>query len=162
MQARSVVDWIGEGIAGVAIAFATGEVAVRWSSLPARIPTHFDASGQVNGWGGKEMLLLLVGSTILIGILLTVAETNQRLINIPISVDRESPEVRQILRSMVIAMKAVISLSFAWIVDGTIRGSGLGRAFLPVFLTTTLAPVIYFLLKLRATRQARQPRAGQY
>ena len=77
------------------------------------------------------MLLVLIGITITVAILLTVAESYQRLINIPMRVDRDSPEVRRLLRSMVIAMKAVITVSFFWIADLTMRtamgeASGLG------------------------------------
>ncbi len=30
-----------------------------WPILPNRFPTHFGASGKVDGWGGKESILLL-------------------------------------------------------------------------------------------------------
>jgi hypothetical protein len=69
-------------------------------------------------------------------------------------VDRDSPGVRQLLRSMVIVVKAVITVVFVWITDVTMRtatgeANGLGRAFLPVFLAGIFAPLIYYLLKLR-------------
>lgn len=151
---RSTLDWTFEFISALALIAATADVAYHWKVLPDQIPTHFGASGDPNGWGSKNMIWLLLGVTLVMAITLTLAEKNQRLINIPISVDRDSPEVRRLLRRMVIALKAVITVTFVWIVDLTMRtamgeASGLGRAFLPVFLGATFTPVIYYLVKLK-------------
>lgn len=39
----------------VAVMFA--QLASRWNLLPARVPTHFNFSGEIDGWGPKETLL---------------------------------------------------------------------------------------------------------
>ena len=150
---RSIADWMLEGVSAAALLVAIGDVAFHWSMLPERIPVHFGATGSPNAWGNKSMLLLLLGTTVVMALLLTVAETYQRLINIPMKIDRDSPEVRHVLRSMVILMKAVITVSSVWIVDLTMRtavgeANGLGVAFLPVFAIGVLTPVIYYLVKL--------------
>ena len=150
---RSVLDWVFEAVSAIALLLAIGDVAIHWSTLPERIPVHFGAAGDPNGWGGKSMLLLLLAATVAMAVVLTVAESRQRLINIPMSIDRNSPEVRQLLRSMVIVMKAVMTVAFAWIVDLTMRtavgeANGLGRAFLPAFLGRVIAPIVYYLVKL--------------
>ena len=149
-----MLDWVFEGVSCVALLAAIGDVAMRWSRLPERIPVHFGASGNPNRWGGRNMLLLLVATTVVMAALLTLAEKHQRFINIPISVDRESPEVRRLLRSMVIVMKAAITLAFLWIVDATMRVAlgelnGLGPASLPMFLGGVFAPMVYYLVKLK-------------
>lgn len=153
MSPRSTPDRVLEAVSVVALLAAVADVAMHWSVLPERIPIHFGAAGNPNGWGGKSMLLWLLATTFGVAVLLTVAEGYQRLINIPMKVDRDSPEVRRVLRSMVIAMKAGITVSFAWITDVTMRtavgeANGLGRAFLPVFLGGVFAPMIYYLVKL--------------
>jgi uncharacterized membrane protein len=150
---RTALDWFLEGLSGVALFAAIGDVALHWSMLPRRIPTHFDATGAPNGWGGKSMLLVLLATTSVVAAMLTVAEKYQRLINIPIGVNRDSPEARSTLRSMVIVLKSVIVLTFFWIVDVTMRTAageahGLGRAFLPIFLAGLLAPLVYYLVRL--------------
>lgn len=151
---RSTLDWVFEFVSAAALIAAVADVAMHWSLLPDRVPTHFGASGDPDGWGGKNMILLLLAATLVMAIMLTLAGKYQRLINIPISVDRDSPEVRRLLRSMVIALKAVITVTFVWIVDLTMRtavgeANGLGRGFLPVFLAATIAPMIYYLVKLK-------------
>jgi uncharacterized membrane protein len=151
---RSTLDWVFEFVSAIALIAAVADVATHWSRLPDQIPTHFGASGTPDGWGSKNMILLLLAVTLVMAITLTLAEKYQRLINIPISIDRESPKVRRLLRSMVIVLKAVITVTFIWIVDLTMRTAvgetnGLGHAFLPVFLGATIAPMIYYLVKLK-------------
>jgi hypothetical protein len=150
---RSIFDWALEGVSAVALAAAGGDVAMHWSVLPARIPVQFGAAGNPNAWGERTMLLYLLAATVVMAVVLTIAESYQRLINIPMKVDRDSPEVRRLLRSLVIALKAVITVSSVWIIDLTMRtaigeANGLGPAFLPVFLAAVIAPIVYYVVKL--------------
>lgn len=50
--------WEGLQLGIIAGMFITA--AVRWSSVPDRIPIHWDASGNVDGYGGKFVGLLLI------------------------------------------------------------------------------------------------------
>jgi uncharacterized membrane protein len=151
---RSALDWCLEAVSAVALLVAISDVAIHWSILPAKIPIHFGADGSPNGWGSKNSLIILLIATTSVAIVLTIAERYQRLINIPIEVDRDSPAIQILLRRMVIAIKAVITLTFVWIVDLTMRTAvgeahGLGPMFLPVFTLGTLAPVIYYVFRLK-------------
>ena len=99
------------------------------------------------------MLLLLLGTTVVMAALLTAAEKYQWLINVPMTVDRNSPAVRKLLRSMAITLKVVVTVSFLWSVDATMRtavgeANGLGSAFLPLFLGGVAVPMIYYLVRL--------------
>jgi len=150
---RSIPDWVLEGVSAFALVAAIGDVAIHWSILPRRIPVHFGATGSPNAWGDRNMLLFLLATTIVMAVVLTIAENRQRLINIPMKVDRDSPEVRRILRSLVIVMKAVITVSSVWIVDLTMRtamgeANGLGRVFVPAFLAAVIGPIVYYVVKL--------------
>jgi uncharacterized membrane protein len=150
---RSISDWVLEGVSAFALVAAGGDVAMHWSLLPARIPVHFGATGTPNAWGDRKMLLFLLAATIVMAVLLTIAESYQRLINIPIKVNRELPEVRRVLRSLAITMKAVIAVSSVWVIDLTMRTAvgaenGLGRAFVPLFPGALIVPIVYYLVKL--------------
>jgi uncharacterized membrane protein len=50
--------WEGLQLTIVAAMFVTA--AVRWGSVPDRIPVHWNAAGQVDGYGGKFVGLLLI------------------------------------------------------------------------------------------------------
>jgi uncharacterized membrane protein len=151
---RSGVDWLLEGIAAASVVAAAAEIVMRWNALPARIPTHFGMSGQANGWGGRNSLLVLLASTIVMFALLTAAEKYQRLVNIPVKVDRESPQVKRLIRSLAIAMKAVLSAGFFWITHVTVgiamgERAAMGQVFLPVFLGAVSAPIVYYSVRLK-------------
>ncbi|HXE62649.1 MAG TPA: DUF1648 domain-containing protein [Bryobacteraceae bacterium] len=154
MPQRSGMDWLLEGIGAAAVIAAAAEIGMHWSALPVRIPTHFGIGGQANGWGERNSLLVLLASTIVMFVLLTIAEKYQRLVNIPVKVDREAPEVKRLIRSLAIALKAVLSAGFYWITHVTIaiamsERTAMGRVFLPVFLAAVLAPVIYYSVRLK-------------
>jgi type IV secretory pathway VirB6-like protein len=151
---RSGVDWLLEGIAAAALVAAAWELAMRWNALPARIPTHFGIGGHANGWGGRNSLLTLLGATVAMFALLTAAEKYQRLVNIPIKVDREAPGVKRLIRSLAIAIKAVLSAGFFWITHVTIgiamgERTAMGPVFLPLFLAAVLVPVFYYTARLK-------------
>lgn len=154
MPKRSGADWLLEGIAAAAVIAASAEIAMQWNALPARIPVHFGIHGEANGWGGRNSLLMLLGATVVMFVLLTIAETHQRLVNIPVRVNRDAPEAKRLIRSLAIAVKAVLSAGFFRISHVTIaialgERSAMGSVFLPVFLIAVFVPGVYYTVRLK-------------
>jgi hypothetical protein len=90
-------------------------------------------------------------------LLLTACSYYPRLINLPISVDRESPEVRKLLLTMSLVLKASLLLTLGYINWAGInialgRAQGLGTMFLPVFLAAAFGPIAFYTHKLRRYR----------
>jgi uncharacterized membrane protein len=77
-----------------------------YSTLPARIPTHFDFQGIPDGWGGKTSFFLYIGFCLFIYILitgisiaLTVIRNPKSLINLPESMKAQiTPPQAEVLR----------------------------------------------------------------
>jgi uncharacterized membrane protein len=133
-------------------------VAVHWPQFPDRVPTHFNFSGTPNGWRGKGLLLLLPSIAVVTWVVMTIAQRYQRLINIPFTIDRDSPEVQSVLRSMMIAEKTTMSLTFAWLMQGMVRtalgrAEGIGQGFVPLALALIVAPLIVYSAKLLHLRK---------
>ena len=87
-------------------------------------------------------------------VLMTLASRYQSLINLPISIDRDAPEVRRLLQSLAITLKLVILLIFVyieWILVNTASGrsSTPGTLFLPVTLVAVFLPLGFYLHKLQ-------------
>ena len=100
------------------------------------------------------MVLLNAG----VYVLLTVASRYQQLINVPFEIDRDRPEVKQLLLDMTIMLKTVLMVLLAgllWMIVhtpiGRIRGSS--RVYLVVFLTVMLAQTIFYIRKLDRFRK---------
>ena len=100
------------------------------------------------------MVLLNAG----VYMLLTVASRLQQLINVPFEIDRERPEVKQLLLQLTIVLKTVLMVLLAgllWTILHTPMGRmrSAARGFLVVFLIAMLAPTIVYVRKLGRFRK---------
>jgi uncharacterized membrane protein len=154
-------QWFFEGLSLLLVIFMFAMVAVHWSQFPDQVPTHFGFSGKPNGWRGKGFLLILPCTAAIVWVVMTVAQRYQRLINLPFTIDRDSPEVQSALRSMMIAEKTTMALLFAWLMQGMVRtalgrAEGLGQGFLPLALALIFTPLIVYSAKLLRLRNGMQ------
>jgi hypothetical protein len=130
-----------------------GIVATHWAELPPQVPRHFGISGNPDGRGKRNGMLLLPLTAIGLYILMTVASRYQRLINVPMALDRDAPEVRRLLQSMSITLKMLVLFVFAYLEWANVntalgRSAGLGKLFLPISLVAVFLPLGLYLQKL--------------
>ncbi len=102
-------------------------------------------------------MLVLPLTAVGLYILLTVTSRYQELINVPVAIDRDAPEVRQLLLSMSIMLKAVLLFVLAYIEWANVNtalghSGGLGTLFLPISLAAVVLPLGFYLRKLRRHR----------
>lgn len=158
MPKRPVFDWVLEAFAVVALAMMCGMLDLHWKDLPAEVPMHFGISGEPDGWGSKSGMLLLPLTAVGLYTLLTLSSRYQRLINIPMAIDRDSPEVQRLLRGLSTTLKVVVLwvlayLEWAGIETALGRAAGLGKLFLPIAMLALFSPLGLYLYKLRAHRK---------
>ncbi len=156
MAARpSTTERVFDVISVMALVMIVGVVAFHWGDLPDRIPRHFGITGKPDRWGGKGSLLILPFAALVASGLLTFAGRNQSMINLPMTVDRDDPEVQAVLRSMAGCLKAVLLLVFLYLTIASVltaagQAQGLGRAFLPVSMAAVFGSLIYYLRRLNS------------
>lgn len=153
MTKRTTLDWVLEAVSLTVVVAIFLNLAAHWSELPDQVPRHYGFSGNPDRWGGKNGLWVLPFTAVGLYILLTAASRYQGLINLPFTVDRKLPDVRKLLITMSVFMKATILLSLAYISWAGIntalgREQGLGGNFLPIFLAVVFGPLIFFTRKL--------------
>ena len=130
-------------------------VARRWSDLPQRMPSHYNASGEPDKWGSKNgvWILPVVGANlyILLTALSRVAAAGKVRLNVPPDVDAKSPEVQAEARQLLTAIKMCVMATFAFITWSrvTTPEQGLGRAFLPMMLIVPFGVMGVYLLRMR-------------
>jgi Ca2+/H+ antiporter len=144
---RSVQDWVLEAIAFVALVAMFAMVFGHWQ----RLPTFVRRGGVVSY---SVMVLLNAG----IYMLLTLASRYQQLVSVPFEIDRDRPEVKQLLLQMTIVLKTILMVLLAgllWIIMHTHLGRirTAGRGFLVVFLIAMLAPTLVYVRKLSRFRK---------
>jgi uncharacterized membrane protein len=122
-----------------------------YNQLPEKLPTHFNAAGEPDGYGGKTSLFLLPATGFFMYILLTVLAAFPHIYNYPVSITPENAEVQYRLATRLMRiLKTVILILFSFISWMSVRtatgnAAGLGKMFLPVFIILTFGVVIIYL-----------------
>jgi hypothetical protein len=129
--------------------------------LPSRIPTHFDALGQVNGWGSRNSLLFFPVFAAALYLLLTVVARFPELFNYPVAVtDLNRAQLEGLTFSLLAWIKAEIILFSMWMELGMAQAArNPGAGFRPypvaVFVATLFGTIIgHFVAIFRAAKAA--------
>ncbi|WP_367391586.1 DUF1648 domain-containing protein [Lewinella sp. LCG006] len=123
--------------------------------IPERIPTHFNATGKPDGYGGKITLWILFGVSVLASGILYFTGRNPHLGNYTIPITEENaPRQYQNMQRMNRTLTAVLCLCFAYIQYGIIQTAlghqdGLGLWFLLLFLSLIFGIITYFLYRAK-------------
>ena len=144
---RSIPDWLLEAVALAALVATFAMVFGHWQRLPV-----FARRGSGGSYG--VMVLMNAG----IYLVLTFASHYQQLVSVPFEIERERPEVKQLLLQMTIVLKTILMVllaSLLWIIRHTHLGRirTAGRGFLVVFLIAMLAPTLVYVRKLSRFRK---------
>lgn len=128
-------------------------LAAYWHRIPARVPMHFNAAGQIDRWGSQaELLILPVIAWLMYG-LLTVVEQFPSAWNTGVKVTEENRErVYALLAHMLSTLKFLMVVLFAWITVWCALARPLPVWFLPVVLIALFGDMIYWLVRLFRAR----------
>ena len=141
-----------EAIALVALMYGLILVLQSWSTLPPSIPTHFNAKGEVDGWGSKNMIWLLPAISVVMIPLMLLLRRYPWLSNVPWEITKENAMQQYGLIVRLLSILAcVVSFLFLILLYDTISIAGggtslLGWWFMPLFIGGTIVPIIWFLI----------------
>jgi uncharacterized membrane protein len=128
--------------------------------LPDRIPTHFDAAGNPNGWGNPAMLWLLPLVSTVIYLLMTWVSRFPAAFNFPMRTTVASrPRLEGIALQMISWLKLEVAGLFVWIQFQTIAlardGHGsLSPLFLPAVMVVIFGSIAGHILAMRRTARS--------
>jgi hypothetical protein len=154
---RSVVDWILELVALAAFVALIAIAANHWTQIPIR-PRRFLPPPGVMPWTPHTVLGIMLALGSATYVLLTMAGQFQRLVSLPPDVDRDGPQVRQLLLSMMIVLKAVVMVLFVYLTWTLVQvttghSRGLSPGYLTLFVALVPLPLILYTVKLRRYRK---------
>lgn len=133
--------------------------------LPARIPTHFNAAGEADGWGSPDTLwVLLLVQVLTCGLFLVVPLLGRRFpgtVNVGFrTLSDFTPAQRErimpFLTDMMGYMSVLLGLLFSVLLRETIHAASSAHPHLSlwwelgVFLAGTAATLIYYLRRINA------------
>ncbi len=129
-------------------------LAVHWSALPERIPTHFDFGGRADAWGGRGSLIVLAAAFVLLHGLLTVLQFFPGALNYPIEPTAANRRRAETIAVQMLAwLDLIVSALLGYLIVGTVqiamrRWADLGAAFVPVVLLTLFGTIVVHLIRL--------------
>ncbi len=155
---RKTLEVIGLG--ALAVLFWTTYSALNGPTPPPdRIPTHFDAAGNANGWGPPSTLMLLPAVALGVYLLITILSQFPSALNVPVRVTSETrARVEALTLQMVAWFKVELVCLFTWL-QWTIlqtarsREGSISPALVPVFLVVVFATLIaHMVAMIRVTK----------
>jgi uncharacterized membrane protein len=126
---------------------------INYKSLPASIPTHFNATGQVDDYGSRATILALpiIGTVLFVG--MTILNRFPHVFNYPVKITPENmlkqytwaTRMIRVLKMTVI----IVFMLIVWLTNSTaIKGSGEQVIwFLPMILAVIFVPLGFYIYK---------------
>lgn len=154
----TTADMIFEFVGWILIVLVWGLTIKNYSYLPDTIPTHYNAVGQADGFGGKVNIFLvpLVATVLFIG--LTIINKFPHVFNYPTSITKDNALKQYTSATRLVRyLKCILVFIFGLITYQTIRHAdgqtyGLGSWFLPMILGLIFIPLIYFIFRSVKTK----------
>lgn len=155
---RTRLEIYCEVVAAIAVAFVFIYLTATWTTLPDKVPTHFNFAGTPDQWGSKYSLLLLLGVTFVLYAGLSILSRFPHIYNYPFALtEKNRPRQYLLARQMMTALKAELVFVFVFITWQT-TNVALGNAadltawFTPVFLVVVFGTIIIYFVKARRSR----------
>lgn len=124
-----------------------------WERIPEKIPGHYNVAGDIDRWGSKEELLILLIITWIMYIGLTVIEKFPQMWNTGVQVTEQNKEqVYRILKKLLETVKLVTVAAFSFITVNSSIAIELPLWYLPLFLILMFGSIIFFIIKLKKVK----------
>lgn len=158
----SLTDRIVEAVSALALVVSIVTSATAYLNLPEDIPTHYNLAGEVDGWGSKTTLWIIIAVNIVMYIVMyivmTFLQTKPQIFNFPVSITDENR-----YRLYALGIKAIrwtklsLIVMFSYLNYNTIevangRMSGLSEWYVPISMGFMSFIIIYYIRKMYALK----------
>ncbi len=145
-QSTPLQNWIN--IISVFIIGGTAiYLLVNYAKLPNQIPMHFNYNGEVDYWGPKESIFILLGISILIYILNTRTQLIPHKFNYIVKITEENAEKQyRIAVRMMSILNLEIMIIIAYIHWVIIENKQMNSYFMILFLIILFSTLIIYLV----------------
>lgn len=145
------LDRILEITGGVSLMVLWILVIVNYPGLPDTIPTHFNAFGQVDGYGGRGTFLLLPVIVTVVFIGLTILNRFPHVFNFPVGITQDNALKQytnatrfiRYLKLVIVLIFGLIAFNMAQNAQG--KADGMGIWVLPLMLGLIFIPLIIYI-----------------
>lgn len=145
---KNIFQIILEAAAAVISVFPIVYLATIWSSLPEKIPGHYNVLGEVDRWGSKTELLILPIFGLAVWGLLTLVSYKPKWWNMPIDYEKRSEQSYTSTLTMILELKVIVVATFAFLTYSSATASSLPWWFIPAELILIGVVLIVGIIKV--------------
>lgn len=133
----------------LAINIGTGIfLIVIWGSLPDKIPTHFNALGEADGYGSPSNLIFIFVMMFVLCLMIFAITLFPNIWNMPGKItENNSNKAYSYMRSMLCCLSLILALTFSYMTIMSALQKSLGIWFTAVSLILTFGDIIFFIVK---------------
>ena len=147
------IDILMEVLCLVMLVGLTIYLGISWSSLPDKIPAHYDFAGNIDRWGKKEELLIVPIMSWFLYLMITGLEQIPSIWNTGVTVTIENKyRVYRVLKYMVKSMKLIMVVDFTYLTINSLCGQALPGWFTFVFLVLLFGDLAFWIWRLFKVR----------
>ncbi len=145
-----------EAIGIAAFAFCAALLALNWSALPERVPSHFSFNGEVDGWSSRGTMLAVPLVMLLLYCGLTALARIPHYFNYPRAITPGNAERQyRLARLLIFFIKTVLATIAAFVIwnlveNATAAHPHVNIIFLPIILGLLFGGIgVYLYAALR-------------
>lgn len=124
-------------------------LGINWSTLPDKIPSHYDFAGNIDRWGKKGELLIVPIMSWVLYVMITGVEQIPSIWNTGVKVTVENRyRVYRVLKYMVKSIKLIMVVDFSYLTIQSLSGQSLPGWFTLLFMVILFGDLIFWLWRL--------------
>jgi Protein of unknown function (DUF1648). len=149
----SGLEIVIELVSGIILIANFVMIVLAWDKLPDTIPSHFNAAGEIDGYGSKSTLFILIPVTVILYAGITLLSRFPHIFNYAVEITEKNTGTQyRLARIFIRVLKAELVTIFTYleycIVMSALSGRiELGIFFLPVTLVVVFSSIGYYIYK---------------
>lgn len=151
---NTLADTVMEYICRILLIGTLIYLIVRWNEIPDQIPVHYNAAGEIDGWGGKGMVWLFVVITWGLYLGITFVGRFPELWNTGVKITKTNKEkVYRLIKYLIGTSKLILITVFTLLIVFTTLVKPLPLWFAGIYLTILIADMAFWLVRIFMERK---------
>ncbi len=151
---NTLADTVMEYICRILLIGTLIYLIVRWNTIPDQIPIHYNAAGDIDGWGGKGMVWLLVVISWGLYLGITFVGRFPELWNTGVKITKKNKEkVYRLIKYLIGTSKLILISVFTLLIVFSTLAKPLPLWFAGIYLTILIADMAFWLVRIFMERK---------
>lgn len=149
----TIADIVLESLTLFMMAGSAVYLFVIWSSVPDKLPMHYNFAGEIDRWGGKGELFILILFNWILYLVATGVEKVPQIWNTGVKVTEENQyRIYRTLKYMIKTLKLIIVFIFTFLILTTVAQRNLPGWFTLVSLVLVFGDLAFWGFRLYQKR----------